>query len=253
MTIYKEIKIIPTQKKGDSWPVMVETESGNYLVKLSGSGHGIPALVSEIISSNIAKSIGINVPDLALIKIDNFIIEEKQDPELIALLRASQGLNVGLKIISGARDFQVNDMKYIGERDATLVFWFDWFVMNPDRTVRNPNMMMKNGKLWLIDHGSSLMFHHSWDDVNEDSPKAPWIYGKDHIFAEKTPQVLDLHNIISNRLERNQIRGFVENVPTSFFEKIMMNDESEAIQRRKEAYVAFLWKRLKSKIRFDVC
>ncbi|HZL95710.1 MAG TPA: hypothetical protein VFB99_18785, partial [Vicinamibacterales bacterium] len=125
---------------------------------------------------------------------------------------------------------------------ASKVLWLDGLVQNPDRTVKNPNMIWSHGQLWLIDHGASLGFHHDWSLVTEDSPRRCGWDVSNHVLSPRATRVSLVDEGLATRLDRTTLESAVEEVPDDF----LSERDRDALRRRRAAYVAFLWKRLKS-------
>ncbi len=132
-----------------------------YVVKFRGAGQGVKALVAELIAGELARSVGLPVPEIVFVAIDPVLARAEPDPEIQELIAASAGLNVGLDFLPGALAF---DAAFRVTADlAALVLWLDELVLNIDRTPRNPNLLVWHERLWLIDHGAALFPHHAGD------------------------------------------------------------------------------------------
>lgn len=248
MEVLKAVKVVSSVRRGSSWPIVVTTNGGNYYVKLKGAGHGAAALVAEVLSASLAELIGLQVPSRALIHIHGDLLCENRDPELLELLEKSQGINLGLQVVKGARDFKPEDIKNVRHDEAACVVWLDWLIMNPDRTSLNPNMLIRKGKLWLIDHGSSLVFHHNWPGVDESSPSQPWLLGDHHILNSRTSNPGEWDRVLTDKISREMLQEAVNAIPDVFLKPLVKpHGDEKALYRRRQAYGAFLWKRLQSK------
>ena len=152
-------------REGGSLPAIVEADdSGLYVVKFRGAGHGLNALLAECISGELARVAGLRVPELVTVHIDPALGRNEPDAEIRALLKASAGLNLGLDWLPGSLTFDPVAGPAPSVAEASAIVWFDAFVSNPDRSPRNPNLLCWHRQLWLIDHGAALYFHHA-DDV----------------------------------------------------------------------------------------
>ncbi len=155
-------RYITPLREGGSLPALVEADDGfNYVIKFRGAGHGTKALIAELLGGMIAKLLGFRVPELVFARLDEAFGRTEGDEEIQDLLRWSTGLNLGLHFLSGAFAFDPIFMKP-DPLTASRLVWLDAFLTNIDRTVRNTNLLFWNKELWLIDHGASLYFHHSW-------------------------------------------------------------------------------------------
>ena len=187
-------------REGGSLPAIVEADdSGLYVVKFRGAGHGAKALVAELITGELARAAGLRVPEIVKVQVDEGLGRNEPDPEIRDLLRASAGLNLGLDYLPGSITFDPVAGPAPEESEASAIVWFDAFTSNVDRTARNPNLLWWHRELWLIDHGASLYFHHSWDDevVRSESPFTairdhvllPWASGLNAAATELLPRL----------------------------------------------------------------
>ncbi|MFF7458367.1 HipA family kinase [Kitasatospora sp. NPDC008115] len=156
------VRYVDPLRAGGSVPGVVETDDlGTYVVKFLGSAQGRKALVAEVIVGELARRLGLPVPELRLVDFDPAVADGEPDPEIQEILRASRGLNLGMDLLPGARDFRPG-MIDVDPVDAGRVIWLDALTGNVDRTVHNPNLMVWHRRLWLIDNGAALVFHHRW-------------------------------------------------------------------------------------------
>lgn len=165
-------------REGGSLPGLVEADdSGTYVVKFTGAGQGPKALVAEIVVGELGRSLGIAIPELALIDVDPEIGRREPDQEVQDLITASAGVNLAIDFLPGSvgydRHFEV------APRDASRVVWLDAFVANVDRSARNTNLLIWHRGLWAIDHGACLRFHHAWGS-QEGFARSGYNYG-DHV------------------------------------------------------------------------
>ena len=157
------IRYVTPLREGGSLPGLMEADDlGTYVVKFRGAGQGRKALIAEVISARLARACGLAVPDLVTVDVDPALAPGEPDQEVQDLLRASPGLNLGVDYLPGALDFDTA-MGGVDQALAGRVMWFDALVGNADRSWRNPNMLLWHGKLYLIDHGATLTFHHRWE------------------------------------------------------------------------------------------
>ncbi|MFB6889832.1 HipA family kinase [Kitasatospora sp. NPDC056327] len=156
------VRYVDPLRAGGSVPGVVETDDlGTYVVKFTGAAQGRKALVAEVIVGELARRLGLRVPELRLVDFDPAVAEAEPDAEIQDILRASRGLNLGMDLLPGARDFTPG-MIGVDPAEAGRVVWLDALTGNVDRTVHNPNLMVWHGRLWLIDNGAALIFHHRW-------------------------------------------------------------------------------------------
>jgi len=165
MRCVRATRYVTAFREGGSVPALVEADDdGLYVVKLSGASQGPKVLVAELVAGQLARGLGLPVPEIVLVELDAAFGDAEPDPELAEPLTKSAGINLGLDFLPGSITY---DPAAGVVPDATLasrVVLFDAFVANVDRTLRNPNLLHWHDRLWLIDHGASLYFHHAWDD-----------------------------------------------------------------------------------------
>jgi hypothetical protein len=198
-----------------------------------------------MVVASLAERVGLRVPRRALIVLDDRLTCDDRDPELLALLDASLGTNLGFEVLEGARDLRPEDISRIPADEAAAVAWLDGLVMNPDRSWRNPNMLLWHERLWLVDHGAALFFHHDWSKVTEDSPRRPLGTSAGHAFAGFASRVAEWDVVLAEALSREVLHEAVASVPDEFLRALLQAPTDGAVVRRREAYAAFLWKRLK--------
>jgi hypothetical protein len=221
---------------------VVETAGGLFVAKLRGAGHGVLALVAEIIVAELAQHLGLPVPERALIDLLPNVKSDDRNDELADLLGASIGMNLGFRLLEGAREPRAEDLRSLEDEFVGRVLWLDGLTMNPDRSSRNPNLLFWNRRPWLIDHGSALPFHHDWASLTEDSPREPAVYGG-HVFEESIPLLQRFDPILAGLMTRKARERAVETVPDSF---LLETGPADSAARVRAAYTTFLWKRLKS-------
>ncbi|MES2521484.1 MAG: HipA family kinase [Gemmatimonadota bacterium] len=235
-------RVLRADRRGSSWPVVVETSQGLWFTKLRGAAQGAPALIAEIIVAEIARALELHVPAWCIVELPPGVPCDDRNDELRDLLDRSTGDNVGFEFLEGARDLQASEAPTIDPAFAARVLWLDVFVQNIDRSTRNPNIMVRRGRYWLIDHGVALSFHHDWAAVTESSPERPYDVHR-HLFGWAADRLPALTELLVPRLTRETLTTAAARVPASLFPETMSADE---IDRRRAAYVAFLWKRLRA-------
>lgn len=239
-------RVLAADLRGSSWPVVVDTVAGPRFVKLRGAGQGVLPLVAEIIVGSLAEAIGLRVPTRGLVSIESGIASLNRRDELRDLLDRSVGLNLGFAFLDGARMFTADDVARVSDDDAAAIVWLDALVMNPDRTAANPNLMWYRDALWLIDHGAALSFQYAWSDVTEGAPSRVFAPGDPHLLQSRLANIDEWDNLLADRLTRETIEGAVADVPADFLIAAGVDDDPNALSRRRAAYVSYLWKRLKS-------
>jgi len=166
-------------REGGSLPAIIEADDdGLYVLKFRGAGQGPKALVAELLAGEIGRAVGLPVPEIVFVELSAELARTEPDAEIQSLIGASAGLNVALDYLPGSVTF--DPLVFVPEaRLASAIVWFDAFVCNVDRTARNVNMLIWHRRLWLIDHGASLYFHHSWNSRDQHATK-PFTLIKDH-------------------------------------------------------------------------
>jgi hypothetical protein len=170
MKTLQATRYVSPLKEGGSLPAIVEaSDSQLWVAKFRGAGQGARALVAEWICGELARACGFAVPELSRIELDEAFGRNEPDPEIRDLLRASHGANLGMAFLPGALTYDPAAPPEVSETLASELVWFDSFVMNVDRSARNPNLLLAGGQLWLIDHGAALYFHHAWGNAAASS------------------------------------------------------------------------------------
>jgi hypothetical protein len=242
MEMYTARRVLRADRSGSSWPVTVETDAGVFYTKLRGAAQGPTSLVAEIVVGALADALGLSVPTRVLIDIPPGIPIDDPHQELGQLLRLSIGRNLGFRLLPNARSFRRGDEPQVDQELASTIVWLDGLVQNPDRTVKNPNLLWSHNHLWLVDHGAALGFQHNWPAVTEASPRSGRWSVTDHVLRSRATRVAAMDESLAARVHRGAIESALDGVPDDF----MVEDDGEALRRRRAAYVAFLWKRVTS-------
>lgn len=233
-------RYITPLREGGSLPALAEADDDfKYVVKFRGSGHGTKVLISELIGGIIAKLLHLRIPELVFIQLDEAFGQSEGDEEIQDLLKASRGLNLGLHFLSGALTYDPLTMKVDG-RLASKIVWMDAFLTNVDRTVRNTNMLMWHKELWLIDHGSTLYFHHTWTNW-EQAALNPFSLIKEHVLLPFADQLEEVDSECRQILTDEVIRSLVNLIPDDWVNRTENNETPETI---REVYYQFLSRRL---------
>lgn len=231
-------------KEGGSLPGIVEADDeGTYVVKFRGAGQGLKVLVAEVIVARIAERLELRVPRLAVIELPPSIARYEADEEVQDLLNASIGSNLAVDFLPGS--FGYDGSRTPPEEEAALVRWLDAFVANVDRTWANPNLLMWHRRLWLIDHGAALYFHHSWPRRAPDAAKfaAQPFASADHVLADVGPAAVSVHERAVALLDRAALTAIVDSVPEEWLE---VTDDLPDPAAVRAAYVDHLSARLAS-------
>ena len=179
-------------REGGSLPAIVEADDdGMYVLKFRGAGQGPKALIAELVAGEIARAAGWLGPEIVFVQLDSQLARTEPDPEIQALIRASAGLNLALDYLPGSVTFDPIAEKP-GAELASSIVWFDAYVSNVDRTPRNSNILVWHRRLWLIDHGAALYFHHAWNDPLERCHD-PFPHIKDHVLLPHAGSLPEIH------------------------------------------------------------
>jgi len=174
-------------REGGSLPAIVEADDlGMYVVKFRGAGQGRKALIAEIVSGELGRRLGLAVPELVTVQLDEAIAKGEPDQEIQELLLASVGRNLGLDYLPGSLGFDPLAFEVDPELAGRIV-WFDALIGNVDRSWRNPNLLRWHGRLYLIDHGATLIFQHNWPAAAGSARRATKL--DDHVLMPFHPDV----------------------------------------------------------------
>jgi hypothetical protein len=200
-------------REGGSLPAIVEADNlGTYVMKFRGAGQGPLALVAEIIAGELARRLGLRVPELVLAELDPRIGVSEPDPEIQDLLRASEGVNLGVDFLPGS--FGFDPLGWTAEPEfASRVLWFDALVQNVDRTWRNPNLLVWHRNIWLIDHGAALYFHHNWPTAD---PKRPFD-AAEHVLRDRATALAAAHAALAQQVTADLLAEVTALVPVEWF------------------------------------
>ena len=226
-------------REGGSLPAIVEADDGFlYVLKFRGAGQGIKALIAELLGGEVARALGFRVPEIVLATVDPAFGRTEPDEEIQDLLKFSEGLNLGLHYLSGAISFDPAVTK-IDALTASQIVWLDCFLTNVDRTARNTNMLMWHKELWLIDHGASLYFHHSWNNWKEQAQK-PFVQVKDHVLLPWASELEKADEMFRSILTLQRITSIVDLVPGEW----LISEALPDADANRKVYKDFLLTRL---------
>lgn len=235
-------RYIAPLREGGSLPALAEADDDfKYVLKFRGAGHGVKALIAEFLGGEIARILGFKVPELVFANLDEAFGRTEGDEEIQDLLQGSKGLNLALHFLSGAINFDPA-VTLVDPETASRIVWLDAYITNVDRTFRNTNMLIWNKELWLIDHGASFYFHHSWTNL-EKQAKSSFNLIKDHVLLPQAENLWEADQLFKSILTEEKLMEIVEGIPEDWL-KWQGNDESP--EQIKEAYLKFLLLRLES-------
>jgi len=233
-------RYVTALREGGSLPAIVEADDdGLYVLKFRGAGQGPKALIAELVAGEVGRLAGLPVPEIVYIDLPGDLARTEPDPEIQSLIRSSEGLNIGLDYLPGSITFDPLIFQP-DENLASAIVWFDAFVCNVDRTVRNANMLLWHKHLWLIDHGAALYFHHAWT-MHDDPARNPFKLIKDHVLLPFAGVLAEIDVQMKSRLTAERLGAIVDGIP----EEWLRDDPGfDGKNEQRGAYRHFLQGRL---------
>jgi hypothetical protein len=230
-------------REGGSLPAIVEADDeGMYVLKFRGAGQGPRALIAELVSGEIARALGLPVPELVFAELDPELARTEPDPEIHALILDSAGLNLGLDYLPGSVTYD----PLVQKPDADLasrIVWFDAYVTNVDRTARNTNMLMWHRRLWLIDHGATLYFHHApgWE-ADATRPKDPFPMIRNHVLLHRAGLLAAIDQELARALDPDLLATIAGWIP----EEWLVDGAGRDVGQARAAYARHLQARVEA-------
>ncbi len=239
---FQATRYVQPLREGGSLPAVLDTDGGGlFVTKFRGAGQGAKVLVAEIIAHGIASAMGLPVPELGIIDLPDRFGQTEPDPEIQDLLKASRGINVGLRYLDGAFNFDpVAAQDVIDGSFAASLVWLDAFITNPDRTSRNPNLLVWQRKPWLIDHGASLYMHYDWPSVTEARTTTPFPLIRQHVLLLRSGDLDTADRAALAALTDDALLDIVSSVPEELLMDPLTGDESTDAVAARERYVRYL-------------
>jgi hypothetical protein len=221
-------------REGGSLPAIVEADDdGLYVLKFRGAGQGVRALTAELVAGEIARALGLKIPEIVFVELDPALAMTEPDPEIQDLIKASAGLNLAMDYLPGSIMYDTA-IQPPSARLASEIVWFDAYTANVDRTARNANMLLWHKEIWLIDHGAALYFHHDWDAFPTKS-RNPFALIKQHMLKGYATELAAVDEEFSARLTPELLESIVATIPDAWLD----NPEQD-----REIYLKFLIERL---------
>ncbi|MEO5588705.1 MAG: HipA family kinase [Gemmatimonadaceae bacterium] len=242
------VRYVQPLREGGSLPAIVDTmEAGLYVAKFRGAGQGVKALVAEIIVGLLAREAGLPTPEPALLLIPDSFGRTEPDPEIQDLLRSSHGINFGARYLDGAFNFDLNAAAdSVAPALAARIVWFDAFVSNPDRTHRNPNLLVCNRLPYLIDHGAALYAQHDWPSVDDTKTRSPFPLIKDHVLLASAGDIAAADDELSGLLTDDVICDVVAQVPDELLNEPAIMVDFSTPDTARTRYAEYLIGRIRS-------
>lgn len=234
-------------REGGSLPAIVEADDlGLYVLKFRGAGQGPLALAAELIAGEIGRALGLKVPEIVLVDVDEALGRNEPDEEIRDLLRASVGLNLALDYLPGSAMFDPAAGDKASPRLASHAVWFDAFITNVDRTPRNPNLLCWHKSLYFIDHGAAMYFHHNWGVV-EEMAASRFKPIRQHILLPWASEIREADDELRPRVTEEVLREVLAAVPDGWLLPVA---GAETPAEKRAAYVAYFLHRKKTAAEF---
>ena len=228
-------------REGGSLPAIVEADDlGIYVAKFRGAGQGASALIAELVAGEIGRALGLAVPEIVFLEMDAALGRNEPDYEIRQLLKASVGRNLALDYLPGSTMFDPAARDTVPAAEASLAVWFDAFTQNVDRTARNANLLVWHRKLYLIDHGAALYFHHNWETMPRKI-ESPFPEITHHILLPWASQIEDAASQAHTQLTPEVFAGILEQVPAEW---LAFDPQEPSVEQKRAAYVDFFTRRL---------
>lgn len=228
-------------REGGSLPAIIEADDdGLYVIKFRGAGQGPKVLVAELICGELGRILGLPVPEVVFVELDPALGRNEPDDEIQELIAASAGLNLALDYLPGSLGFEPLMIPSIASQLASAVVWFDAYITNVDRTPRNPNLLLWHQKLWLIDHGAALYFHHTWTDFLARS-RSPFSAIRDHMLLPVAADLTSADAALAPIITPTVVEQIVHLIPDEWLGGEPLFPD---INSHRAAYVSYLLGRL---------
>ena len=234
------IQYLQPLREGGSLPALVRADDDFlYVLKFRGAGQGKMALIAEFIGGEMARAIGLKVPELVFMNLDESFSHSQADEEIQDLLKFSIGLNLGLQFLSSAITYDplVNKVDALIASKAVLL---DSIITNIDRTDKNTNLLHWNNELWIIDNGASFYFHHNWQNWKTHLNRTfPLI--KDHVLLKQAEKLEEAAKEIKTALPQEKIIDIVSSIPEDW---LMSESATMSSDEMRNAYIEFITTKL---------
>ncbi|MFJ3221768.1 HipA family kinase [Streptomyces sp. NPDC086783] len=222
-------RYITPLREGGSLPGLVEADDlRTYVMKFTGAGQGRKTLVAEVVCGELARRLGLRVPGLVTVDLDPVLGLGEPDPEVQGLLKSSGGPNLGMDFLSRALGFDALAFE-VSPEEAGRIVWFDALVNNVDRSWRNPNLLVRRGELWLIDHGATMIWHHNWPGARASAAK-PYD-ASDHALAPFRPDIASAAADLAPLVTEDLLAEVTADIPDAWLADEPGFDSPDALRR----------------------
>ncbi len=255
LPLHHAIRYVQPLREGGSLPAVVETDTGGLqVVKFRGAGQGAKVLIAELIVGGMADVLGLPVPALSLVQLSERFGRSEPDPEIQEILRRSHGTNIGMSYLDGAFNFDpLAAGDFIDADLAARIVWLDALITNPDRTARNPNLMIWQRQPWLIDHGAALYAQHDWASVDDARARTPFPLIERHVLIRDAGSIHSADEALATLLNEPIVRAIVDVVPDELFEDatgpVGLGDFPD-VSAARTRYIDYLLTRLQGRSAF---
>lgn len=244
--IHDARRYVAPLREGGSLPAVVDTDDGLFVVKFRGAGQGAKVLVAELIVGLLGRLLGLPVPELARVEVAPLFGRTEPDPEIQEILRGSHGTNIGLRYLDGAFNFDALAAGDLVTPDfAAELVWFDAYLTNPDRTHRNPNLLIWDRRPWMIDHGAALYAHYDWSVVDEVRTRTPFPLIRDHVLLARSGDIEAADERLAGRLTEEVLAGVLAAVPDVLLVDSPGRDGFRDADEARARYLDYLTTRLR--------
>lgn len=211
------VQYIKPLREGGSMPAIVKADDDFlYVLKFRGAGQGKKALIAELLGGELARAIGLKMPELVFMHLEDTFSQTEPDEEIQDLLKFSVGLNLGLHFLSSAITYDPLVSK-INALTASKVVLLDSLISNIDRTAKNTNLLDWNNELWVIDNGASFYFHHNWSTYKNHLTRTfPMI--KDHVLLNRATELEKASLNIQKALTDDILKTIIDVIPEEWLQ-----------------------------------
>lgn len=212
---WEALRYMVPLREGGSLPAVVDTGAGGlFVVKFRGAGQGARALIAEIVVAGLARVLDLPVPEVALVDLPEDFGRTERDPEIQDILKASRGVNFGIRYLDSALNFDAGAAgDLVTDTFASDLVWLDALVTNPDRSHKNPNLLVHDERLWMIDHGAALYAHHQWAGVDRERTRTPFRPIEQHVLLDRASDVAGSDARLADRLDEATLAAVLATVP----------------------------------------